>query len=170
MFKRIYFALTFSNEETNTLLTYRQALIACAKEIKPIPENSMHMTLAFIGEVNDEMVKSMQEVRRLVHFEPFTFKIDQIGYFPERDKRLYYLTSSNDQALYELQKQLTDVLKARQLPFHDKAFLPHLTLGRKVILKNEPDFPIDLTIHVSEFHLLESIPYKNTRIGRLIDG
>ncbi len=169
--RRIYFALTFSQEEEASLLQYRSQLIECASSLKPIPENSLHMTLAFIGESDEDTVTAMRSILSEITFKPFTFTVSGLDYVPERQgKRLYYLTTSHDEGLYALQKQLTDRLKAHKQPFHDKAFLPHMTLARKTVLHKEPKFPIDCTLHVSSIHLLESIPYENTRIGIIIDN
>ncbi len=167
---RVYYAVTFNEEETKALIKLRSEFIKACSEGKPIPKNSMHMTLAFLGNVGDEDLSLLRLIRESISFEPFTFQLSKLGYFPDqKDSRLYYLTSSQDEALYALQKALTDALKKHQVAFHDRQFLPHLTLSRKTILKEEPQLSLPLTLTVSSFHLLESIPYENTRIGINID-
>lgn len=169
MTHRVYYALTFDQKTTEALLTVRRQFVEATESCKPIPENSMHMTLAFLGEVEDAL-DELRKIRESIRFDPFTFMLSTLGFFPDKkDSRLYYLTSSSDNALYALQKQLTDALKHHQIAFHDRCFLPHLTLARKTILAHEPVLSLPIQVTVKDFHLLESIPYQNTRIGIIID-
>lgn len=167
---RVYYAITFDDATIHQIASFQNELIERSAELKAVPHNCFHMTLAFIGEVQEERLDLLRSIRREISFHPFTFQLTQTGSFPDRkNSRLYYLTSANDQPLYKLQQQLTDALKKHQIPFHDKEYLPHVTLARKTLLTAPLPMPSPITVSVNSFHLLESVPYQNTRIGIIID-
>lgn len=165
---RVYYAITFDAKTIDQLTRYTDIIKETASQCKITPAACLHMTLAFIGET--EELDLLKSIRQEMTFSPFSFDIDHIGAFDDaKGSHLYFAATSHDDELYALQKQLTDQLKARQISFHDRLYLPHITLSRKTLLKQPlPAFP---TIHVavSSFHLLESVPYQNTRIGIIID-
>jgi 2'-5' RNA ligase len=39
--------------------------------------------------------------------------------------------------LSELHKELSNLLKESKIPFYDKLFMPHITLGRRVLFHND---------------------------------
>ncbi len=124
------------------------------------------MTLAFIGEVEDPI--SFTKIRDEISFTPFTMTLSYLSYFPDRkNSKLYWLGIDPCEEVIDLQKRLTDLLKVNHLPFHDKPFLPHISLSRKT-LRDSPliiDDLLPITVKIDTLYLMESIPYKNTRIG-----
>ena len=76
--RRLYYALTFSQEVTNKIITNVNILKDNALQIKPIPENSIHMTMAFLGEVEESMIDELLEIRDAISFEPFSFNLNKL--------------------------------------------------------------------------------------------
>lgn len=163
--RRVYYALTFDQEATNKIITNVNILKDNALQIKPIPENSIHMTMAFLGEVEESMIDELLEIRDEINFEPFSFNLDYLDSFPDRNSRLYYLGTNQSEELYVLQKSLVKKLYQHKIAFHDRQFLPHVTLSRKTVLKKEPKMLLPINCTITSLELLESIPYKETRIG-----
>lgn len=165
---RVYYAITFDAKTIDQLVRYTDIIKESASQRKITPAACLHMTLAFIGETED--ISILRSIRQKITFKPFAFDIDHIGAFDDaKGSHLYFAATSHDEALYALQKQLTDQLKAQQIRFHDRRYLPHITLSRKTLLNQPlPAFPA-IHVSVSSFHLLESVPYQNTRIGIIID-
>lgn len=166
---RVYYAITFDSNVIDQLTDCTSLIRETASQSKITPPDCLHLTLAFIGETESDDLALLKDIRRTITFTPFSFDIDHIASFDDaKGSRLYYAGTSHDADLYALQKQLTDRLKAHQLRFHDRPYLPHITLCRKTIISSLPVLsPIHVT--VSSFHLLESVPYQNTRIGIIID-
>ena len=135
--RRLYYALTFSQEATNKIITNVNILKDNALQIKPI-----------LGEVEESMIDELLEIRDEISFEPFSFNLDYLDSFPDRNSRLYYLGTNQSEELYALQKSLVKKLYQHKIAFHDRQFLPHVTLSRKTVLKKEPKMllPINCTI------------------------
>lgn len=163
--RRVYYALTFNQEATHKIITNVNRLKEHALQMKPIPENSIHMTMAFLGEVEESLIDELLEIRDEISFEPFCFNLDYLDSFPDRNSRLYYLSTTHAQELYALQSTLVQKLYQHKIAFHDKQFLPHVTLSRKTILKEPTDLILPISCTITSLELLESIPYKQTRIG-----
>lgn len=163
--RRLYYALTFSQEATNKIITNVNILKDNALQIKPIPENSIHMTMAFLGEVEESKIDELLQIRDEISFAPFSFNLDYLDSFPDRNSRLYYLGTTRSEELYALQKTLVQKLYQHRIAFHDRQFLPHVTLSRKTVIKEETQMILPINCTITSLELLESIPYKDTRIG-----
>ena len=96
------------------------------KLIKGSLTRSFHITLKFLGEVNnpDEITEKLSNIK----FEEFTLKTTDIGYFPnERFIRVIWLGIENSDALLKLQESIETSLKEFK---SDHKFHPHITLAR----------------------------------------
>lgn len=163
--RRVYYALTFDQEANHKIITNVNILKDNALQIKPIPENSIHMTMAFLGEVDESLVEELLEIRDAISFESFCFNLDYLDSFPDRNSRLYYLGTTKSSELYALQKKLVQKLYQHKIAFHDRQFLPHVTLSRKTVLKENVEMILPIHCTITSLELLESIPYQETRIG-----
>ena len=102
--------------------------------IKWVPTDNLHLTLKFLGDVdNVELPKICDTIRRVCRStEPFTLEFGGTGGFPEtqRPRVLYCGIQGETKTLCELvsslEKQLAD-LGFKQEP---RDYRPHLTLGR----------------------------------------
>jgi 2'-5' RNA ligase len=96
------------------------------------PEN-LHLTLRFLGEVGENLTRSiaaaMQEAFR--EFEPFEASLKGVGVFPSvRNMRVLWIgVERNRERLIEMQRSLEGELQ--KLGFQrDRRFHPHLTVAR----------------------------------------
>lgn len=129
---------------------------------------NLHLTLAFLGETKARELPALRKVMESAAGGPFTMEFGGIGYFPRREGPLYYLEVRRTPALLSLQSRLRDALSGAGYRTEDKAFRPHLTLGRTVVLERgfsagavSPDLPGQ---PVSRFCLMES----RREAGRLV--
>lgn len=111
------------------------ALLASAgADVKWVAENNMHLTLKFLGNVEEsEIVKVAAEVKRIAaKYEPFDFTIGGLGTFPENGApRVIWV--GMEEPTRTLEKMYYAVGEALD-PFSEKSehrgFSPHITLGR----------------------------------------
>lgn len=120
---------------------------------KPIIEDNLHLTLAFLGDV--EVADSARTAAAGVVQTEFEFSLDRYGYFaPARS--LWLGPAALPQALMDLQAQLWDRLTAAGFRRDSKPFRPHVTLARKAPAPRAIRSPQPLAWQVREFALIQS--------------
>jgi len=132
------------------------------------PEN-LHLTLKFLGEVNQEALEKVKNKLKSIKFEQFETEIDSIGTFNARIVWLH-MTNCN-----ELQKEIDKTLKDIFQP--EERFMSHLTIARVKEIKDKKSFLKELgktkfdkiKFEVKEFKLKESVLTKNGSIYRDIE-
>lgn len=129
---RLFFALWPS-------LTAAEKLAAVAVEAaarlggRSTRMETLHLTLAFLGEVTDERVAGLLELASDLHASPFGLRIDQPGYW--RRNRLFWAGCRDVPAPLEaLADELRDRLGTAGFAVSngERPFTPHVTLVRKV--------------------------------------
>lgn len=98
--------------------------------------NGTHLTLKFLGSVRAGMVPTIvAEMERLAaNHRPFQLQTDELGTFPSLIRpRVVWLGVRGDlPALKALQADVERYIEPLGFPTEDRAFSPHLTLGRSV--------------------------------------
>ena len=101
--------------------------------------NNIHLTLIFLGEMNDKQYKSLVRAVENVEFSPFEIQFDQIGKFEGRRGEkgdLYWIGADKSDELNFVYKSLKNELMKEKLTFDAKSYKPHITLGRQVVLRD----------------------------------
>jgi 2'-5' RNA ligase len=111
--------------------------------VRWIPPEMWHITLQFLGELNDQELTRVYSA--LNSWSPkaagFELKIQGVGAFPDpQDARVLWLGVQNSQELQGMQSRLRDHLRAHQVDtVEERPFLPHLTLARLRNLQSVAD-------------------------------
>jgi 2'-5' RNA ligase len=93
----------------------------------------MHLTLKFLGEIDEAKAERVKTVLADVarRHAAFPLRLKGTGVFPgERSPRVMWVGFAAEPALISLQSELDAALEAENFPREDRAFRPHLTLGR----------------------------------------
>ena len=101
--------------------------------------NTIHLTLAFLGEVPESRLAELCALADSVQGPPFTMALDRLGYW--RHNRLLWAGSQAPVApLGELVRQLRNALanSGFLVDAEKKGFVPHVTLVRKIPASTEP--------------------------------
>ena len=131
-----------------------------------VPREQLHLTLRFIGEVEDKVFKAALTALKEIKAPPFKLALKGLGHFPPgKHPKVFWAGLERSVPLLELQKQVELTLTGVGIAPEEKKFSPHLTLAR---LKETPaDVVSALEEHyrefgsgpfkISEFHLYSSI-------------
>jgi len=109
------------------------ALAGAGSSLKWVKPEHAHLTLVFIGNVEDARVPAVVEaVSRRIDAPPFDAVFGGGGVFPPRGApRVLWIGVEDGAAqLIALQQTLASRVTALGLPLEDRAFHPHLTLAR----------------------------------------
>lgn len=139
MKKRLFFALNATDPLSTTFLpTYKKLKINADQRdmtIKWVPLDNFHVTITFLGEMEEEHIPALQECLQQACSEtqPFDLKVEDVGAFSnEHDARVLWLGIQNKRCLGEFKQRLDQLLEERNLLTHIEVreFKPHLTFAR----------------------------------------
>lgn len=127
---RLFIAINFPWEVKEKLTAYSWAIRDASRQARPVDPENFHLTLAFLGELPDEIAASTALSR--VAAAPFKLYSGKPGKFSRPDGDIRWLALKKSRELSGLQQQIVTALAAVGLPYEKKPFRPHLTLARNV--------------------------------------
>jgi 2'-5' RNA ligase len=138
---RTFIAVDIGEEIRNNAVALQQSLAKSGASVKWVSADSLHITLLFLGEVDDRALHGVcRAVKEVAAGEPpFTMHVSELGAFPtlRRPKIAWAgLVEGAEQLkrLYgKLEAKLFDLGCYRK---EERDYTPHLTLGR---VKSESD-------------------------------
>lgn len=155
---RLFFAL-WPLESAAQALARKADMLAQHYGGKAMRRETIHLTLAFLGEVDEALLPAAIQAAQAVSGESFELTIDRLGYW--RHNRLLWVgCASQPTELHTLVGALREQLRAVSICCDEKQrFTPHLTLVRKVPdLRGAVDLPAirAITWPCSSFVLVRS--------------
>ena len=133
---RLFIAFDVSEEVKNYLVDLQKQL---PKDAKLNPVKEFHLTLKFLGDMDDSKVDNIKALLSNVDFTQFTAKTSSLGIFPdEKTIRVVWVGLEPKDKITAFQKEIESAL-ADLFP-KDTRFHPHLTLARVKFVKDKKDF------------------------------
>ncbi|HUQ27972.1 MAG TPA: RNA 2',3'-cyclic phosphodiesterase [Usitatibacter sp.] len=127
---RLFFAVWPGAVASRELALVAESLAELAGG-RPTPREKIHMTLAFLGSLDADGAGRAAGVAARVSGGAIRMTIDQVGSF--RRARVGWAASSVANAeLAGLQERLARELAGAGFALEDRAFMPHVTLARKI--------------------------------------
>ena len=96
------------------------------------PAEKMHLTLRFIGNLDEPSAEEVLKELRYIRFPAFHYSLKGIGYFARGDiPHHIWAGVDEDKAIRELQQKIDSAIKKAGAGQEDKfKFTPHVTLGK----------------------------------------
>jgi len=108
-----------------------------------------HLTLRFIGEVNESVARDIDDILSALHAACFMVEITGVGEFGGKLPRALWAGIRPCSELVHLQKKIESAIQRLGLPAEERKFTPHVTLAR---LRNSPSKKVmDFVGHNSSF-------------------
>ncbi|GER89366.1 hypothetical protein KDW_35280 [Dictyobacter vulcani] len=102
--------------------------------MKWVNPQGIHLTLAFLGELDDDQLQLLSAATRQAASQvaPFTYRLTRPGIFgsPRQPRVLWMGIEERTGSLTQLHRLLQQQLKQRDFPVETRPFSPHLTLAR----------------------------------------
>ena len=154
--RRLFFAL-WPEKEVRLAITRQTAPYLKKSKGRIIPTANLHITLHFIGSVDDEIAGCLHTAASAVKAEPFQLELDTFGYF-SRAKIAWLGVTQTPKAVLHLNQTLGEQLIDCGYQPDSRKFSPHVTLMRNCrrpvsALRGEVSIPWT----VDRFVLLESV-------------
>src|ERR1044072_2404874 len=93
------------------------------------PQN-YHLTLRFIGDVDDAAARDVTQMLGGVRRRPFEISLNGLDEFGGKKPRAVFATVAVNGALADLQTEHERILQRLGLPPEQRKFTPHITLAR----------------------------------------
>jgi 2'-5' RNA ligase len=130
---RAFIAIELPESLRSALAGLQQDLQQCKADIRWVKPDNIHLTLKFLGEVDDKeidpIVKTLKDFCTM--YSGFSLEVKGVGVFPNiRSPRVLWVDISGSGLLSGLQKGIEDGLSSLGFNPENRRFVPHLTLGR----------------------------------------
>lgn len=131
---RTFIAINLNPDLKDTLANLVARLEKKGGHVKWVNQESMHLTLKFLGEIDENTALKIEDVLKRIsgHTKPFILSLRGAGYFPQdrRNPRVLWIGLSEEKALIALEEELEAELEKLGFSREKRKFHPHLTLGR----------------------------------------
>ena len=159
---RLFVALKLPQDMRHALV----ALMGGLEHARWQDENQLHMSLRFIGEVDDHIADDIVAALRTIHHSPVTLKLRGVNIFGKpRTPRILWAGVEPNPGLASLHERINQALNTVGLEDERRNFVPHVTLARFPKHKRVRRVPAYLEtysdfrwppLEAHEFHLFRS--------------
>jgi 2'-5' RNA ligase len=94
------------------------------------PAENLHLTLRFIGEVDEPTANDIDQVLSGINDKPFELSLKGVGEFGGRDPHAVWAGVAPNAALQHLVAKIESALQRMGLPAETRKYAPHVTLAR----------------------------------------
>jgi 2'-5' RNA ligase len=151
--KRLFFALWPDRKLRSKLAGIIRSLDAT--ELKPVRAANIHVTLVFLGAVEEVNVAPIKQQAAEISGKPFSIVFDQLHYW-RKPKVLCLGSSDLPPEIINLAEALKRMTSDFGIETDKRKYLAHATLARKVRKKIELDFE-PVIWRADSFCLVESV-------------
>jgi 2'-5' RNA ligase len=95
-----------------------------------IDAENYHVTLRFIGDVDEDVARDADDELSRIRRKPFSVTLDQLAVFGGDRPRALIVKAHAEPALLDLQAEHERVLRRVGLPPEPRKYAPHVTLAR----------------------------------------
>jgi RNA 2',3'-cyclic 3'-phosphodiesterase len=96
-----------------------------------VPVDQIHLTLAFLGEVEEADLGRLNEELARIHVPIFQLRFSGTGCFPDRRRpRVLWIGLEPEPRLIQLAAQICEAVLACGISQEERPFSPHITLAR----------------------------------------
>jgi RNA 2',3'-cyclic 3'-phosphodiesterase len=162
--RRVFVAVDFPSEVVKEVARIQGFLGKKMFTGKMTELENLHLTLKFLGELDEERLEEVRKALEKVSFEEFEGVLDRVGTFSYRGKpRIVWLKIGGGSGIRRLQMEIDGMLG--EIGFEkEERFMSHLTIARVKHVKDARrfrDFVLGLGVKklkfgVGEFKLKES--------------
>jgi len=161
---RCFIAVSLPDNIHQELSQIQSQLKEIGADVKWVEPGNIHLTLKFLGEVEQTKIKiiSQQLTELIGKFSAFEIVLGKLGAFPTllNPRVIWIGISKNEDKINNIQKEVEEILQPLGFEKEARSFHSHLTLGRVRSKKNIQKF----TGKLESFPLPQFKPVKIDKI------
>lgn len=129
---RLFVALEIPENVKDQVFEHCYKATEKQSELRWEPKEKIHLTLKFIGEVNEEFLpKIKEEINFVENYTSFACTISKFGFFfRDKQAKILWCNLETDESLFSLVDELNNRLEKFDIEIEKRKFKGHLTLSR----------------------------------------
>jgi 2'-5' RNA ligase len=127
---RVFIAVEIPDEVRKALGDVQRALRPLTNSARWVVPESIHITLKFLGEVQDKRVEDIDAGLTGLSWKPFVVSVRGVGFFPGTRSPRVFWAGMEAPTMQGLAEQLDTRLERLGFEKEKRAFRPHITLAR----------------------------------------
>lgn len=137
---RTFIAIPLPAEIRHTLLSLQRELGQTGADVKWVEPENIHLTLKFLGELNEKKVppvcQALEETARAK--SAFGARLGPVGAFPATSspRTIWVGLGKGEEETAEIARALEERIARIGIPKEKREFTPHITIGRTRSAKN----------------------------------
>jgi len=138
---------------TANILKLLNDIIKLNANIKLVEPKNIHITLKFLGDVQENNIDEIEQIIRksVNEIEPFKIKLKGTGVFPNKNYiRIIWIGIKDTELLSKIAENIDENLSKLGFKKEKRGFSAHLTIGRVKTAKNKP-FLLKVIENYSDF-------------------
>jgi len=152
---RTFIAISLPEEIKGYLGQVQEKLKLSAADVKWVQAGNIHLTLKFLGEIDEEKLREVSGILNDTAKGKGTFKINlsSLGAFPKiaYPRVIWAGIDKGDNEVGQIALELEEKLSKIGIPAEDRPFSSHITLGRVRSASNRHRLVKDLTALADNF-------------------
>lgn len=130
---RTFIAIELPEEIRAVLSNFQDELKQARADVKWVKPENIHLTLKFLGEIEQDLVKQINSILNEISQKNSSFSLclSNLGAFPKLlYPRVIWISVTNHQRVSEIANDLEKQMIKIGLPAESRPFSSHITLGR----------------------------------------
>ncbi len=131
---RSFIAIELSPENQTKLSQIIQELKTSGADVKWVKAENIHLTLKFLGNVEQAQIEAINEILQETagEFEKFEFQLNELGAFPRiQSPRVIWVNAQAQEGIIgKIVLKLEGSLEKLGFAKEEREFTPHITIGR----------------------------------------
>ena len=152
---RTFIAVEIPEDVRQKIGRYVDSLRDSIQNVKWVSPENLHLTLKFLGEVNENDTDALIDCIRPIFsvFSSFELVLEHTGFFPSpKNPRVIWIGSDGGaDNLLDIFHELEHCLEAFGIDRDERMFSPHLTIGRVKRNRGKHHAPAAITGDIPEF-------------------
>ena len=162
--KTLFFALWPDNRQRDRMRDFI-APVTKLVDGRAVDRREWHVTLVYIGDIDERYIPELQAAAKAVKFEPFQLRLDRMEFWP-RPKIAAMVPPRVPSELEKLVEDLSGVVFAAGIVPQQRVYRPHVTVARNARPFETERLPQSASTGWSSFELLESTRERGSMIYR----
>ncbi len=116
----------------DALRSFQAGLAGSGGDLKPVERENIHLTLKFLGDVDEGLLDEVKRVVSGLSFEPFRMALAEAGVFPNlrRPRVIWAGVSEGGDEVAGIFRELEDGFMGLGFKREGRRFSPHITIAR----------------------------------------
>ncbi|MHA1304639.1 MAG: RNA 2',3'-cyclic phosphodiesterase [Candidatus Heimdallarchaeaceae archaeon] len=139
---RAFISIDFKEAEIKEkIILIQEQLQATGAMLRYVNPNQIHLTLEFLGELNEDQIEQVKEILSSITFQSFPLELKNLFVLPnDKYVRVISVDVKGDvDKLLKIQSELRTKLKAKGFKVDKRSYTPHLTIARVKSSKNKAE-------------------------------